>query len=72
MIDRNISFGCGGIFAQEIRAFLYPLRIKPQIFGFLAGLGGKDVTIEVITGIVDYALQHRRPTEDYTWVGLLK
>ena len=72
VIDRNISPGSGGIFAQEVRASLYPLKTRPEVFGFGAGLGGRDVTPETIGEIIDYALHHEEPDEDYIWMGLLK
>lgn len=72
VIDRNLSPGCGGIFAQEVRSCLYPSRSRPQVFGFLTGLGGNDVTPEVVSEIIDYALNHDEPAKDYVWIGLLK
>ena len=72
LIDRNLSPGSGGIFFQEVKSSLYPLRNRPQVFGFLTGLGGKDVTPEVITEIIDYTLSHDEPIKDYIWMGLLK
>jgi pyruvate ferredoxin oxidoreductase alpha subunit len=68
VIDRNISFGVGGIFAQEIRAALYN-RLRVPVFGFVAGLGGRDVTPAVIREIVDYAITRENP-EDLVWVGV--
>ena len=44
VIDRNFSFGASGIFAQEIRAALCSLPDRPIVFGYIAGLGGRDVT----------------------------
>jgi len=35
-------------------------------------IGGKDVTPEVITEIIDYTLSHDEPIKDYIWMGLLK
>ncbi|MCS7197450.1 MAG: pyruvate ferredoxin oxidoreductase [Candidatus Bipolaricaulota bacterium] len=69
VIDRNISFGMGGIFAQEIKAALYNACDRPPIFGFVAGLGGRDITPHVITEIIEYAESHDDP-EDLIWVGV--
>ncbi|MHB8766827.1 MAG: pyruvate ferredoxin oxidoreductase, partial [Deferrisomatales bacterium] len=44
VVDRNISFGFGGIFAQEVRASLANLDRRPVVYPFVAGLGGRDVT----------------------------
>ncbi len=69
VIDRNISFGMGGIFAQEIKSALYNAPERPPIFGFIAGLGGRDITPTVIREIIDYAESHDEP-EDLIWVGV--
>ncbi len=72
VIDRNLSAGVGGIFAQELRASLYSGEVKPQIFGFISGLGGRDITPELIEEAVQYAAEHCRPEEEILWLGLKK
>jgi pyruvate/2-oxoacid:ferredoxin oxidoreductase alpha subunit len=69
VIDRNISFGHGGIFAQEIKSALYN-HGQPPLFGFIAGLGGRDITPELIEEIITYALSHDRPEEEIIWMGV--
>lgn len=71
VIDRNLSPGCGGVFFQELKSALYTSDEKPLIFGFIAGLGGRDITPEIISEIIDYTFKHERP-EDIIWVGLKK
>ncbi len=44
VVDRNISFGQGGVSALEVRNSLYGMPDAPPVFGFVAGLGGADVT----------------------------
>jgi len=68
VIDRNIGFGVGGIFAQEIRAALYSYVDVP-VFGFVAGLGGRDITPSVIREVVDYADSHTKQ-ENLVWIGV--
>ena len=69
VIDRNISFGHGGIFAQEVKSALYNAG-GPPLFSFIAGLGGRDITPEVIREIVERALAHDRPEEELIWIGV--
>lgn len=71
VIDRNISVGQGGIFAQEVKSALYDSTDKPSLCGFIAGLGGRDVTPETIHHVIDYTTSMEKPGE-IIWVGLKK
>jgi pyruvate/2-oxoacid:ferredoxin oxidoreductase alpha subunit len=70
VIDRNISFGASGIFAQEIRAALCNLEQHPPVFGYVAGLGGRDVTPQTIEEIFRQTKNSKRPESESTWIGL--
>ena len=70
VIDRNISFGHSGIFFQEVKAAMYNQPRRPPIFGYIAGLGGRDITPAVIMEIIDDARTKDQPTEDIHWIGL--
>lgn len=70
VIDRNFSFGSTGIFAQEIRAALCSLSERPQVFGYIAGLGGRDVQASTIEQIYSHTRNHPLPEEESIWVGL--
>jgi len=43
IIDRNISVGMEGAVFTEVKASLYN-KSEAKVYGFIAGLGGKDVT----------------------------
>lgn len=68
IIDRALSSGGpGGPLAAEIRSILYNMENRPQINNYIAGLGGRDVTIE------DYILMHDSSSiqgSDYEIYGL--
>jgi pyruvate/2-oxoacid:ferredoxin oxidoreductase alpha subunit len=70
VIDRNFSFGAGGIFAQEIRAALCNLGSHPPVFGFVAGLGGRDITPQTLTEIYQETKKNSTPAADSIWIGL--
>ena len=70
VIDRNFSFGAGGIFTQEIRAALCNLVPHPQVFGFVAGLGGRDITTDTLLEIYHETRNCSAPAEESIWVGL--
>jgi len=70
VIDRNFSFGASGIFAQEIRAALCNLPGHPLVFGYIAGLGGRDVTTSVLMDIYNRTKISNTPPSESIWVGL--
>jgi len=43
VIDRNVSVGVGGAVFNEVKASLYG-KSNAKVYGYIAGLGGKDVT----------------------------
>jgi len=71
VVDRNISYGHHGIFYQEIKSALYGFSSIP-IFGFIAGLGGRDITPETFAEIIDYTLNHDVPEAEIVWIGVKK
>ncbi len=70
VMDRNVSFGATGIIYQETKAVLYNAPVRPKLFGFIAGLGGRDITPETIKDIYSYLLNHDSPETETVWVGL--
>jgi pyruvate/2-oxoacid:ferredoxin oxidoreductase alpha subunit len=72
VIDRNISFGMGGIFAEELKSALCNESERPVVFSYVAGLGGRDLTLESISGMIDYALEHDRPKKEILWPDLMR
>ena len=44
--DRAVSFGGpGGPVCAEIKSALYHESVKPAIYNYIIGLGGRDVTV---------------------------
>lgn len=70
VLDRNFSFGAGGIFAQEIRAALLNHDRHPKVFGYICGLGGRDVTPDTIEEIFYRTKEAPAPESESIWVGL--
>jgi len=69
VVDRNISYGHHGIFYQEVKSALYGLSSVP-VFGFITGLGGRDITPETFEAIVNYTLAKNQPEEEIIWIGV--
>jgi pyruvate/2-oxoacid:ferredoxin oxidoreductase alpha subunit len=71
VIDRNCSFGSGGGFASELKAALYNSENgHPVVFGYIAGIGGQDVTPDLVTQMVDDARSLDRPPREDIWMGV--
>jgi pyruvate/2-oxoacid:ferredoxin oxidoreductase alpha subunit len=68
VIDRNISLGSGGIFCQELRAALTHSSDRPMTYSYLAGIGGTDVTPEVIQKIAMEVMNRTEPFDKPIWV----
>lgn len=71
VIDRNVSLGGEGIFATELKAALYGSESAPEVHTFVAGLGGQDITVEVVESISRQALEARGSSRQPTWIGIL-
>jgi pyruvate/2-oxoacid:ferredoxin oxidoreductase alpha subunit len=72
VVDRNISYGYHGIFYQEVKSALYGGASTPPIFGFIAGLGGRDITPGDFGDMADYALSRNKAEEEIVWIGVKK
>jgi len=72
VVDRNISYGYHGIFAQEVKAALNGSAAKAPVFGFIAGLGGRDITIGSFREVVDITRRQDAPAEEINWIGVKK
>ncbi|MEO0276056.1 MAG: pyruvate ferredoxin oxidoreductase [candidate division WOR-3 bacterium] len=70
VLDRNISFGAGGIFFQEIKSALFGQK-KTKCAGYILGLGGRDITPSTIEEIVSDFLKRKKFEEVNFW-GLKK
>jgi pyruvate/2-oxoacid:ferredoxin oxidoreductase alpha subunit len=70
VVDRNISYGHHGIFAQEVKSALYGTASKVPVFSFIAGLGGRDITPSSFQEVVNYTLRHDKPEDDILWIGV--
>jgi len=70
VLDRNLSYGHHGIFYQEVKSALYGYDGMPPVHGFVAGLGGRDITPGDYKEIYRTATTSGRPTEEIGWIGV--
>jgi len=67
VIDRDISVGFEGAVFSEVKASLYG-KSDAKVYGFIAGLGGKDVTYIDIETICKKVIDGK--AKDCEWYGL--
>ncbi|HDS09768.1 MAG TPA: pyruvate ferredoxin oxidoreductase, partial [Firmicutes bacterium] len=68
VIDRAVSFGHEGPFFTETKAAMFG-DTKP-FYGFIAGLGGRDVSIRDIESVVDF--MNKKNPSNLIWIGVKK
>jgi pyruvate/2-oxoacid:ferredoxin oxidoreductase alpha subunit len=68
VIDRNISLGGGGIFCQELRGALVHSPDHPLTYSYIAGIGGTDVTPDVIQKIALDFTNRSEPMDQPIWM----
>ena len=68
VLDRNISMGNEGIFFTEIKAAAANLKNRPRLYGFIAGLGGREISIDDIMEINDSVASGK--AKEFNWFGL--
>lgn len=68
VLDRNCSYGASGIFYQELKAALYGVPGAPVVSGFVAGMGGRDVTPKTVRAAIRRALDGEPPHPESQWL----
>jgi pyruvate/2-oxoacid:ferredoxin oxidoreductase alpha subunit len=68
VLDRNYAPGTGGILYQELKAALYGLEGAPEIHGYLAGVGGTNISPDNIKAMVQSAMGEK-PSAHSVWKG---
>jgi len=70
VLDRNLSAGIGGFFAQEIRAAFCNEKVRPPVYSYITGLGGRDTTVQILNDVVYQTYQRSEPDAQSIWVGM--
>ncbi len=72
VIDRNFSPGGQGVWGQEIKAALYDLPCveQPCVFDYIAGLGGRDISVRTFEEVFDRTVSGDLPEDRDIWIGV--
>ena len=63
VLDRAISSGMGGPVCSEVKSALYDKREDLKIVGFIAGIGGRDITIADFKYMINRAAEKAKAVE---------
>jgi pyruvate ferredoxin oxidoreductase alpha subunit len=75
VIDRDFSLGSpyqSGVLATEVRTALYRAEKRPEVLAYIAGLGGREVTVPDVRKMVESmeAAAAGTPQPPTQWIGL--
>jgi len=75
VIDRDLTFGAPGpALYTDIKTSLYDYKERPQVFGYVAGIGGRDVLVKDYEYIYEQVLKNKGTEKavPVEWIGLRK
>ncbi|MHA1220313.1 MAG: pyruvate ferredoxin oxidoreductase [Candidatus Heimdallarchaeota archaeon] len=75
VIDRDLTFGAPGpALYTDLKTTLYDYKDRPQVFGYVAGIGGRDVAAEEYEHIYKRILKQKgtETAVPIEWIGLRK
>lgn len=70
VVDRSWGFGHRGTMFTEVAGALYKSKGRPLMKDYIAGVGGRDITPQVLRGIYLDLLKVRESDEEMDWWGL--
>ncbi len=68
VLDRNHSPGVGGVLHQELKSVLYGMADAPRVHGYLAGVGGVNVSPARIEELAE-RVRGVKPSKQSAWAG---
>lgn len=69
VLDRNMSPGHSGIFSEEIRSALYHEENRSPLYGYILGIGGRDIQVKNVLELYE-DLKKREEPEDKIYLGV--
>ena len=63
VLEKDISLGANGALYDEVRSILHSAGRKTAVSSFIAGLGGRDITLDMMEGVLKKIREGREVTE---------
>ncbi|HEW91315.1 MAG TPA: pyruvate ferredoxin oxidoreductase [Thermotogaceae bacterium] len=70
VLDRSMSFGAEAPLYAEIKSSLYEVAVRPQLGSYIYGLGGRDITPDMIRKAFDDAIEGNLVVDEQRYLGL--
>ena len=75
VIDRDYSYGSpgqGGVLFNDLRAALYNAEQRPKVVNFIGGLGGRELTPEMMDEMADVTKRAAQgeSVQEVSWIGV--
>jgi pyruvate/2-oxoacid:ferredoxin oxidoreductase alpha subunit len=71
VVDRSYTFGYQGPIACEVQGALYPVKDRPALKNYIVGIGGRDITPEILEKLFEDALKLKaKKHEELEWIGV--
>jgi pyruvate/2-oxoacid:ferredoxin oxidoreductase alpha subunit len=55
-----------------VKSALYGEAGTPPVFGYITGLGGRDITVDTFKEVAAHALAKDKADEEIVWIGVKK
>lgn len=72
VLDRSESYGSFPPLFSEIRSALFESEKRPELWSYVFGLGGRDISKIEIRKVFDDLLEGNKPEEQINYIGLRK
>ncbi|MBU1166844.1 pyruvate ferredoxin oxidoreductase, partial [Patescibacteria group bacterium] len=72
VLDRSESYGSYPPLYSEIRNAFYDSKARPELWSYVFGLGGRDISKKELAQVFSALQAGKKPTDEITYIGLRK
>ena len=73
VFDKSLSYGYGGPIHVDLQAALFRHKVTPEVHGYIAGLGGRDIKARELVEAVNESINWTKETKEpkpTAWINL--